>query len=382
MYKHLYRRFLEANPQQLHFACHSHHYWPDVSRDAHLQYWDDSAKYVDEKWGYLFSQKIPHAQKLIAENLHLPNPEQIVFAPNTHELVFRLISALDWTKKVRVLTTDSEFYSFDRQINRLSEISQFEIVKVPTLPFETFHQRFEAELSQSSWDLIFVSHVFFNSGLVCDFKRFVAAAPTSAMFVVDGYHSFMAVPTDLHSVAHRIFFLGGSYKYAQGGEGACFLTVPGGTKHRPFYTGWFAELSKLSAVGNEVGYPTDALQYAGSTMDFSALYRLIAVLEKFKSEGLTVSKIHSVVQENQKFFLSELEKKNHPTLNAKNLISMDLDSHGHFLTFNMPSTDETKKQVEKMKAQGLITDSRGNRLRFGFGLYHDKADITSALAKI
>jgi len=368
MYKHLYRRFLEASPQQLHFACHSHHYWPDVSRDAHLQYWDDSAKYVDEKWGYIFSQQIPRAQKLIAENLHLPNPEQIVFAPNTHELVFRLISALDWTKKVRILTTDSEFYSFDRQINRLSELSQFEIVKVPTLPFETFHQRFEAEISKNSWDLIFVSHVFFNSGLVCDFKRFVAAAPTSAMFVVDGYHSFMAVPTDLHSVAHRIFFLGGSYKYAQGGEGACFLTVPGGTKHRPFYTGWFAELSKLSAVGNEVGYPTDALQYAGSTMDFSALYRLIAVLEKFNSEGLTVSKIHSVVQENQKFFLSELEKKNHPTLNAKNLISVDLNSHGHFLTFNMPSTDETKKQVEKMKTQGIITDPRGKSFSFCFGL--------------
>ncbi|MGE5085672.1 MAG: selenocysteine lyase, partial [Bacillota bacterium] len=103
MYKYLYRRFLEANPQQLHFACHSHHYWPDVSREAHLQYWDDSAKYVDEKWGYLVSQKIPHAQKLIAENLNLSKPEQIVFAPNTHEFVFRLLSALDWTKKVRIL---------------------------------------------------------------------------------------------------------------------------------------------------------------------------------------------------------------------------------------------------------------------------------------
>ena len=117
-------------------------------------------------------------------------------------------------------------------------------------------------------------------------------------------------------------------------------------------------------------------------MDFSALYRLIAVLEKFKSESLSVSKIHSVIQENQKYFLSELDKKNHPTVNSKNLLSADLNHHGHFLTFNMPSTDETKKQVEKMKAQGLITDSRGSRLRFGFGLYHDQADIAAAVAKI
>ncbi|MFM6929724.1 MAG: aminotransferase class V-fold PLP-dependent enzyme [Bdellovibrio sp.] len=382
MYKHLYRRFIEANPQQLHFACHSHHYWPDVSREAHLQYWDDSAKYVDDKWAHLFSQKIPRAQKLIAENLNLSQAEQIVFAPNTHEFVFRLLSALDWSKKIRVLTTDSEFYSFDRQINRLGELPQFEVIKVPTLPFETFHQRFEAEMDKGSWDLVFVSHVFFNSGLVCDFHRLAAAAPVTAIFVLDGYHSFMAVPTDLRSVEKRIFYLAGSYKYAQGGEGACFLVVPEETRHRPFHTGWFAELSKLTAVGNEVGYPTDALQYAGSTMDFSALYRLIAVLEKFKAEGLTVSKIHSLVQENQKYFLAELDKKNHPTLNSKNLMAMDLSVHGHFLTFDMPSAEETKKQVDKMKTRGLITDSRGNRLRFGFGLYHDKADIVSALERI
>jgi hypothetical protein len=35
-----------------------------------------------------------------------------------------------------------------------------------------------------------------------------------------------------------------------------------------------------------------------------------------------------------------------------------------------------------MKAQGLLTDSRGNRLRFGFGLYHDKKDVEAAVAKI
>lgn len=380
MYKHLYRRFLDAHPQELHFACHSHHYWPDVSRDAHLQYWDDSCQFVDDKWSYIFSKKIPQAQKLISEVLRLSKPEQIVFAPNTHEFVFRLLSSLDWSKKVRVLTTDSEFYSFDRQINRLAEFPNFEVVKVPSLPTENFNERFEKEMASGSWDLIFVSHVFFNSGLSCDVERFAKKAPTNAIFAIDGYHSFMAVPLNLSTIENRAFYIAGSYKYAQGGEGACFMYVPPETHHRPFHTGWFAELSHLSAVGNQVGYPTDALQYAGSTMDFSALYRLIAVLEKFKSEGLTVEKIHGFVQKNQELFLAELQKKQHPLVNAQSLLrGPALSSHGHFLTFELPSTEKTQEMVKSLAKNHLKTDSRGTRLRFGFGLYHDENDIRKAV---
>ena len=59
MYKQWYSHFLKNHPGVQHFACHSHHYWPDVTREAHLQYWEDSAKYVDDKWGHFFSEIIP-----------------------------------------------------------------------------------------------------------------------------------------------------------------------------------------------------------------------------------------------------------------------------------------------------------------------------------
>lgn len=376
MYKHLYKRFLEANPNHLHFASHSHHYWPDVTRDAQLQYWDDSAVHVDDKWGYLFSTKVTVAQKLIAENLGLTKPEQIAFAPNTHEFVFRLMSSLDWNGgKVSILTTDSEFYSFDRQVNRLAEFPQFEVVKVPVFPFETFNDRFEKELKSREWNMVFLSHVFFNSSLVADIHRLARAASKNSIFVIDGYHGFMAVPTDLSSIEAHAFYLAGSYKYAQGGEGACFLHVPTSVRHRPFYTGWFTELGHLSAVGNQVPYATDGLMYAGSTMDFTALYRLIATLELFKKEGLTVAKIHAFVQDNQKYFLEEVEKKNHPLFSRKTLIAADLKNHGHFLTFNLPSVELTQQTVAELKKKNIKVDSRGTRLRFGFGLYQTHDDI-------
>jgi hypothetical protein len=48
--KTLYQRFLDGHKGKLHFAAHSHHFWPDVTREAQLAYWDDCARLSDEKW--------------------------------------------------------------------------------------------------------------------------------------------------------------------------------------------------------------------------------------------------------------------------------------------------------------------------------------------
>lgn len=371
MYQKHYSKFLSARPQITHFACHSHHYWPDVTRDAMVEYWDDSAKWVDDKWQYFFDKKIPQAQKLIAENLKIDQLERIVFAPNTHEFVFRLISCFDFSSGVSIVTTDSEFYSFDRQINRLAERSQISLHKVPVEPFATFPDRFEEALKTHTPDFVFFSHVFFNSGYVSDFQRLAKSAAVYArMTVIDGYHGFMAIPTDLSDLPSGCFYLAGAYKYAQGGEGCCFLVVPEGTQERPLYTGWFAELSELDRYSGQTGYPRGGLRFAGSTMDFSALYRLIASLDLFRREGLTVDVIHRHIQKQQSLFLGALREINHSVIHERCLLMANPDLHGHFLTFELSSAEQTEKIQDLLLAGGLQTDSRQNRLRFGFGLYH------------
>ena len=373
MYKKYYSLFLEKNKGVQHYAAHSHHYWPDVTREASLQYWDDSARYVDEKWNFFFTEKIPATQKLIAEVLNLSKPEQIVFAPNTHEFVYRLISCFSTKKRIRILTTDSEFYSFERQSQRLLEDGDVEIDQVSTEPFNTFEARIIEKIKTNNYDMVFFSHVFFNSGFVIpDLNKIVAAvSDPQTMIVIDGYHGFMAVPTDLSPIEDRIFYLSGSYKYAQGGEGCCFLHVPSKCQLRPSYTGWFAGFSDLSRDKQEVSYPDDGLRFAGSTMDFTALYRLHAVLSLFKSEGLTVSKIHKHIQLLQKNFLIYIKGLNHNQLCTDQLISSNLDQHGHFLTFEFGTNTNAKKFHDLLQAHGVKTDFRGSRLRFGFGMYQE-----------
>lgn len=362
-------------------ASHSHHYWPDCTREAMLQYWDDSAKYVDEKWEHIFSNVMPNAQSLIANNLNLKEKERIVFAPNTHELVFRLLSSLDLRKDITILTTDSEYHSFERQIQRLSEWENIKVKKVAVEPFATFEERFCAE-KDNNYDLVFFSHVFFNSALaVKGFKNIVECFYKKSIVAIDGYHGFMAIPTDLSEIENKVFYIAGSYKYAQGGEGCCFMSCPN-NELRPLYTGWFAEMSNLDQKkeGQNVTYSSNGLRFAGATLDFSPMYRLNASLGLFHSENISVEKIHNYIQRIQKKFISFLPKEGPITL--ENLIQQDLDYHGHFLTFKVKDVEQSRNIQTQLKEMGILTDFRNDRFRFGFGMYLDEDCDFSFLQKI
>lgn len=379
MYKNLYREFCERNYGKLHFASHSHHYWPDVTLQATIDYWNDSANLVDDKWAYIFGKKVPQAQKHIARILNLSHPEMICFAPNTHELIYRLLSCFPQEKKLKILTTDSEFYSFSRQIQRLEEDNLVECVRIPTQPISTFQERFTLAASKDQFDLIFLSQVFFNSGLVVkNLDQFLLSLPSEPMLVLDGYHGFMAVPTDLKKLEERIFYMGGSYKYAQGGEGCCFVTIPKSLRLKPRYTGWFAELDKLgSERSEETYYSLTGLSLAGSTTDYTSLYRLVSVLDLFEEKGLSVEVIHKYIQSLQKYFIAKLQEKDllEDLIPQKIILQEEGQEHGHFLTFELSSTKQTLELVQKLKNLDVMVDSRQNRLRFGFGLYQTTEDI-------
>ena len=56
--------------------------------------------------------------------------------------------------------------------------------------------------------------------------------------------------------------------------------------------------------------------------------------------------------------------------------------HGHFLTFVLPSVAQTKALAEDLETAGVIVDYRGNRLRFGFGLYQDENDVDELFQRL
>jgi len=375
-----FSRFLKADPARLHMAAHSHHYWPDITFDAHMQAWQDAAQYADDKWEYVLGTVYRDVQKGIADMLHLPSPGTIAFAPNTHEFLNRLISALPQGRPLQILTSDSEFYSFDRQMKRLEEEGIVEIKRLPAQPLESFTTRFSKAAAEKDYDMIYVSMVFFNSGFVVTPLTEIARAVKSrdTLIVIDAYHGFMAVPIDLSAVAERVFFIGGGYKYAMAGEGACFMHCPAGFAPRPRNTGWFAAFGALSqSASGAVAYGDDGSRFMGATTDPGGLYRLRSVLRWLQERQMTVNDIHRHAHALQKQFVDGLGKNGKGRLNPDDLVvGMDELRRGNFLTFK---TEEAGALYAALKKHNVITDYRGDCLRFGFGPYHDSQDINRLL---
>ncbi len=377
-YKQHFSRSVGRQGAPLHFAAHSHHPWPDVTHDAQQEYWHDSSNLLDKKWGKIFAETIPQAQAHIARHLSLPDPNTIAFAPNTHTLLQRLLSATHGLPKHNILTTDSEFHSFTRQMARLEEDELVNVVRVPVEPFASFKQRFTAELkARDDWDIVWLSHVFFNSGQIVaasDLHDIIAAIEDKSTFaVIDGYHAFMAIPVDLSKLGARVFYLAGGYKYAMAGEGVCFMHCPQGYGERPRDTGWFAEFGSLEkARGKQVGYATDASRFAGATFDPSGLYRFNAVMDWLRTTKLGVEFMHAYCKTLQRTFIEQLDASR-LSLNGQKLISRDLKSVGRFLTFRTPDAAHIDEELSK---QSIVVDHRDDRLRIGFGIYQTEGDVT------
>ncbi|QCI66425.1 aminotransferase class V-fold PLP-dependent enzyme [Phreatobacter stygius] len=379
-----FSRFRAAAPERVNLAAHSHHDWPDVTFAAQEACWQDAARLAGDKWGKVFGELIPAVQAALARTLHLPDPATIAVAPNTHEFLRRILSCFPADRPVRILTSDAEFHTARRQMARLEEDQLIAVERVPAEPFDSFAERLGNRLASGAHDLVFVSQVFFTSGATSgDIARLAATVRSAAtLVVIDGYHGFMARPTDLSDVAGRVFYLAGGYKYAMAGEGCCFLHCPPGYGLRPRDTGWFADFGALAAPpGKSVGYPEDGGRFLGATFDPSGLYRLDAVFDWLAATGLTASMVHDHARALMARFLDAVEAMGVAGLTRGDLITPfgPQAEHGNFLTFR---TERAGEIEQRLAALQVHSDHRGDRLRFGFGICTSADDVDRAIERI
>ena len=379
-HKDLFSRALSLDPERLHFAAHSHHLWPDASFDGQLRAWVEANRFADRKWDLIFGEVIPEAQAHVARELRLPSPDTVVFAPNTHDLLLRIVSGIE-RKPVRILSTDGEFHSFRRQGERWEEAGEAVITRVPLHPFETFDDRFIAAASGGGFDLIIVSQVFFRTGQTFGRIADLAALadPAGPWVVIDGYHGFMATPTDLSAVADRSFYVSGGYKYAMSGEGVCFLHAPDGYCPRPVVTGWFAEFGDLSGPPGGVQYRRDGGRFWGATFDVSPLYRFNAVRRMLDEAGLGTADVSTHAHALMARFQSAVGNGEAGRLATAELINplTGEDRRARFLAFR--HEDASAWQSALLDAD-VVTDVRDDVIRFGFGLYQDADDVERLIA--
>ena len=402
---------------------HSHQAWPDVAFEAQQQAWLDAAERVDDKWGRAFE---------VAEEVRagyrrlLDDPDgHIALGQNTHELLIRFLSALPLRERPRLVTTDGEFHTIRRQLDRLEE-EGIEVVRVGVdfvrgankvrgdgqgeaggsqsarAGGDTMAERLIRELDDRT-AAVLVSSVLFRDARIVEGLDEVAAAcaRVGAELLVDSYHSLNAVPFSVVGMGlEGAFVVGGGYKYCQLGEGNCFLRIPRDCRLRPVVTGWFAEFGTLAEAGGggeggagrdgghagaagdggarrRVMYGEGDVRFAGSTYDPVSHYRAAAVFRFFREQGLTVNRLRDVGLAQIRRLAAGVDGLDLDPRVLSRDPAVRLSQRGGFLTMETPVAGEI---CCKLRGHGVYADYRGRVLRLGPAPYVTGGQLDEAVA--
>ena len=370
-----YARFRVS--ERLLLTGQTHQAWPDCGFEAQAEAWLDAARYVDDKWDHAFER----AERVRDGFTRLLGDagDGLALAPNTHELVVRLLSAVPLRTRPRLVTTDGEFHTIRRQLDRLGE-EGLEVVQIAEQPVETVAPRLAAAVDART-SLVLVSAVFFDTGRIARGLGEVAASCRrhGATLLVDVYHALNVLPVMLADEdLGDAFVVGGGYKYCQLGEGNCFLRLPPGTELRPVVTGWFSEFTALTERhGNgRVAYGRGGDRFAGATYDPTSHYRAAAVFDFFRERGLAPALLRDVSQHQIGILAEAFDGLDLDPAVVTRDRSVPLTEIGGFLALRSPRATVLSRELH---AREVMTDARGDVLRFGPAPYLSDRQLRDAI---
>lgn len=361
---------------------HSHQAWPDVAFEGQQRAWLDAAELVDDKWSRAaaVADTVRDGwRRLLGE----PRAE-IALGQNTHELVTRLLSAVvaplagDSRGRDTLVTTDGEFHTVRRQIDRLEE-AHVRVTRIAARPASTLAERLAAAVDDRV-ACVLVSSVLYETAEIVPHLEFLASTCTryGAELLVDAYHHLNVVPFDVQQLGlERAFVVGGGYKYCQLGEGNCFLRIPPACELRPVLTGWFAEFAELAAAKavHEVRYGEGAARFAGATYDPTSHYRAADVFRFHLDQELTPERLRAM-----NMYQTGLIEREYLALNvdpaAADLIPVPAEVRGGFIAFR---TARAAAIVSGLRKRAVFADHRGDILRVGPAPYVSEGQLREAV---
>jgi len=344
----------------------------DVARQGQRGAFADGAADVEPKRGPAF-EAAESVRRAGAVRIGCA-PGEVALGASTHELVTRFLSALPLRARPRLVSTGGEFHTIHRQLSRLSE-EGIEVVWVPAAPVATLAARLADALDERTSAVLVSSVLFETSSVVPHLAALRARGRALGIeMLVDAYHAFDVVPFDVAGLGGDVFVTAGGYKYAQWGEGNCFLRVPPSFEGRPAYTGWFADFAHLSAPrdGRAVSYGSrPAERFAGSTYDPTSHYRARAVAAFFDTQGLDVTTLRAISLRQTSRLIAGLD--------GLEIMTPRDEGRGGFVSVRVRDASAV---VAALDARGILTDARGELLRLGPAPYVTDDEIDEAVRAV
>jgi len=366
-----YSRFRVS--ERLLLTGHTHQAWPDVGFEAQQHAWLDAAELLDRKWARAAEQ----ADRVRAGFARLlgDRASNIALGQNTHELVTRWLSALPFTRRPRILTTDGEFFTIRRQAARLAEAG-LRVDTVASRPADGLAGRLAAAVDDRTAGVMVSSVLFDTSEIVPDLGALAAACERhGAALLVDTYHHLNAAPFDVGALGLQAAFVtGGGAKYCQLGEGNAFLRVPDNCRMRPVLTGWFDAPEPSADAREPVAYREGAAAFTGASYDVTPRYRGAAVFAFHEEQGLTTGVVRQTILRQVGLLKAAIEALDVDPSRAA-VEPIPDDRRAGFLAVRAPDAADL---AVRLVARGVSANARGRMLRLGPAPYLRDDQLTEA----
>jgi len=440
--------FASAEDAKLSFLSHSFGRIPPMVHAASLKSLYQLYARPESIWDVAFSTIIPEAQQnvmTLISNQHQSSPDQptppspnslshsVEFGHNTHELVLRLMSdAVARDGALHVLCSDTEFYSFNRQMKRLLDFFRSKpsaslgdpVVTaevVPILPIATFQRRFvqRAKELKGSVNFVYVSQVTYKTQetLIHDLAEFGNEMEEALLgstedrnagstegdlpyVLVDGCHSFGALEVNVSRAPPSLFYVSTMVKHAASGANAAFICIHNERVGRlkPLSTGWLADPATLAPLSHGVSLKGEgSVEYqegcamAGATPGWlPSLITFNELMRVWRAKGITLHQAHAHVTNLHQRLHSQINDATRTALLSpgstssacKPSSSASAVMASHTLSWEACDTERAVWLVGQLRQAGVQVDSRGPFVRMGFGFNHSARDVDHLAAAL
>lgn len=210
---------------------------------------------------------------------------EVAFSPSVSAALSSVASAVDYTKRNRVVVAELDFPTLVYQWLAKPEV---EVVVVPSDDGIGIAPERWAEYVDERTAIVATSHVFYGTGYIQELEPIAKVAhDAGALFLVDGYQSVGQIPVDPRATGADVY-VGGPLKWLLGGPGLAFLWV---REERiaelvPTVVSWFGAEDQFSFRHDEFAPRGDAGRFSLGTPAVPTVYTALGGMEIILEVGM------------------------------------------------------------------------------------------------
>ena len=309
-------------------------------------------------WYELWMGRIAELRGRVAR-LWSAREAEIGLSPSVSSALSSISSALDYTKRNKVVVADLDFPTLVYQWLAKPGV---EVVRVPSddgigIPAERW-----AEYIDDRTALVATSHVFYSTGYVQDLKPIADAAHAAgALFLVDGYQAGGQIAVDPRASGADVY-VGGPLKWLLGGPGLAFLWVKEERirEMRPTIASWFGARDQFTFRVDELEFRDDAGRFSMGTPAIPTVYTALGGLEIFAEAG--EAKVFERIAALREDLLELLAEAGFEVKGAAD--------PAHRSGIVMVRHEDAAGAVKRLAERGIVVDYRGSYVRVSPHFYN------------